>query len=274
MVTVAPILASLALSALFIAARTFHVNGELYFVLFDDAMISMRYARNLVEGHGLVWNPGGAPVEGYTNFLWTLWMAVMHLPGLPDSKTSLLVSASGAIILLLTLLTFRAGAIRRTPDAPAVSTLAVWLTAFCLPLVYWTLVGLEVGLLALLTSLAILLALRLVHAFLGRDLILLAAVLALALLVRTDQVVLCVVVLGFLGLSLPPAHRAPVLLTLGVAVAMTLGAHTAFRLAYYGHPLPNAYYLKLGGISTRVRLTRGLASLGRSSLGVLYAPSV
>ena len=33
-------------------------------VLFEDAMISMRYARHLAAGHGLVWNIGEAPIEG------------------------------------------------------------------------------------------------------------------------------------------------------------------------------------------------------------------
>ena len=37
----------------------------------DDAFISYRYARNLVEGHGLVWNVGQR-VEGYTDFLWVV----------------------------------------------------------------------------------------------------------------------------------------------------------------------------------------------------------
>ena len=37
----------------------------------DDAFISFQYARNLVEGNGLTFNPGER-VEGYTNFLWTL----------------------------------------------------------------------------------------------------------------------------------------------------------------------------------------------------------
>lgn len=41
----------------------------------DDAWISLRYARNLALGHGLVYNPGEPPVEGYTNFLWVLWSA-------------------------------------------------------------------------------------------------------------------------------------------------------------------------------------------------------
>ena len=40
----------------------------------DDAYISYRYALNLVEGRGLVFNPGEY-VEGYTNLLWTLLVA-------------------------------------------------------------------------------------------------------------------------------------------------------------------------------------------------------
>ena len=41
----------------------------------DDAYISLIYARNWIEGHGLVFNPG-VRVEGYTNFLWTVLMAL------------------------------------------------------------------------------------------------------------------------------------------------------------------------------------------------------
>ena len=40
----------------------------------DDAYISYRYAANLVEGRGLVYNPGEY-VEGFTNLLWTLLVA-------------------------------------------------------------------------------------------------------------------------------------------------------------------------------------------------------
>src|SRR5688572_25239317 len=40
----------------------------------DDAFISFRYAENLVDGLGLVFN-AGERVEGYTNFAWTLLIA-------------------------------------------------------------------------------------------------------------------------------------------------------------------------------------------------------
>ena len=44
--------------------------------LTDDAFISFRYVRNLLEGHGLVFN-WGEYVEGYSNFLWVLELAVL-----------------------------------------------------------------------------------------------------------------------------------------------------------------------------------------------------
>jgi hypothetical protein len=52
------ILAYCLYAGAFIYRTSFIINNERYFVLFDDAMISMRYAKNLVNGYGLVWNPG------------------------------------------------------------------------------------------------------------------------------------------------------------------------------------------------------------------------
>lgn len=42
----------------------------------DDAFVSLRYARNLIHGHGLVFNPTDSPLEGYSNFLWVLLEAM------------------------------------------------------------------------------------------------------------------------------------------------------------------------------------------------------
>jgi hypothetical protein len=50
-------------------------SGGRAFCLFDDAMVSMRYAENVVQGHGPVWNPGER-VEGYTNPLMVALMTV------------------------------------------------------------------------------------------------------------------------------------------------------------------------------------------------------
>ncbi|MFN2303317.1 MAG: hypothetical protein ACK2TV_06240, partial [Anaerolineales bacterium] len=97
------IIAYLVYAAIYIKNTSFTVSGERYFVLFDDAMISMRYAKNFAEGYGLVWNPGEAPVEGYTNPLWVIFMAGFHLLPIAASKISLAVQISGAIFLAINL---------------------------------------------------------------------------------------------------------------------------------------------------------------------------
>src|SRR3954452_23840444 len=124
-----PVALSLTFSFVFIARTAFRVGGETFFTLFDDAMISMRYARNLVEGHGLLWNPGQPAVEGYSNTLWTLWMSVVHLFGLPDSKTSLVVTVAGALLLAVAVVLTGAVVERLTPAARGASLLAMLLTA-------------------------------------------------------------------------------------------------------------------------------------------------
>lgn len=44
--------------------------------LVDDAYIPMTYARNLVEGHGIVFYPGGERVEGFTSPLWMFVLSI------------------------------------------------------------------------------------------------------------------------------------------------------------------------------------------------------
>src|SRR5947208_2081355 len=67
----------------FIWLTSFDVSGRRFFCLVDDAMISMTYARNLVEGHGLNWARQGFPVEGFTHPLWAFLMVPVNASGLP-----------------------------------------------------------------------------------------------------------------------------------------------------------------------------------------------
>jgi hypothetical protein len=258
-------------SVFFVWRNTFTIAGHRYLVLYDDAMISMRYARNLAAGSGLVWNPGKPPVEGYTNFLWTLWMALIHLTGVDETKSSLAVAGSGAFILLGNAFLVWTIARSLAPAERWVAGVATWLTVLCYPVLYWTLVGLEVGLLTLLNSAAILLALRLRRDYHRRDLGVLAAVMSAGILTRTDQLVSCVVILGFVALAIPRTRRVEAVAVLCGAMLATVSLHTAIRLSYYGEPLPNTYYLKTQNFSLVTRLSRGLAALIHSWL-IFFTP--
>lgn len=254
------ILASAALFYLVFILRTaFEIDGQLYFTLRDDAMVSMRYARNLAEGHGLLWNPGGEPVEGYTNFLWVLWMAILHLMPVAEAKLSLLVSLTGAVLLLANAWVVWEIATRISSRTAA--TIALVLTAFYYPLIYWTLRGMEVGLLTLLINLALLQAVRWRRGESNASLSFVAVLLSLSVLTRPDAVVPAgVVAVGLISMA-PEGRRLKCFVTLMGAVGLTLAAHTAFRLLYYGDPLPNTYYLKITGVTLAERLGRGVEVL-------------
>jgi len=262
-----------AFYAVFIARTRFLVGGESHFSLFDDAMVSMRYARNIADGLGPVWNPGDAPIEGFTNPLWTLWMALLHAAGLPESKVSLAVTVSGACLLVLTAWLAGRLARRLAPDARPAELASAWAVALCYPLVFWTLRGMEVGLLAALTAAA---ALALSHHERSPSAAALAGaalLLAVLPLVRPDGAVPAVALAG--GLLLPGSRRerlrAPLLLLL--AVAASVAGATAVRVAVFGDPLPNTYYLKMTGIPTPERLGRG-ASMMVSLLAIQLWPLV
>ena len=67
-----------ALPLLWICAALLAVEASYGLCPQDDAFISFRYAANLARGDGLVFNPGMPPVEGYTNFLWTVLFCALH----------------------------------------------------------------------------------------------------------------------------------------------------------------------------------------------------
>jgi hypothetical protein len=57
---------------------------------------------------------------------------------------------------------------------------------------------------------------------------------------------------------LQPGIAATHLVTGGTVVAVFVAVETAFRLHYFGYPLPNAYYLKVSGFPLLLKLSRGL----------------
>lgn len=134
----------LAYAAGYICRSSFVVEGRRYYSLLDDAFISMKYAANLAQGHGLVWNPGER-VEGYTNFLWTLVLVACHLPKLSPTATCLLVQVLGIPILWLCLIsTVRLA--RASRLLPISACLAVILVGIYHDLLFFSLSGMETGL--------------------------------------------------------------------------------------------------------------------------------
>lgn len=222
----------------FIASRV--IEGTRYFWLDDDMMISMTYGRNLAEGHGLVWNAAGAErVEGYTNFLWTLVMAGVHLTGVADARAAVAVRLvnfgllASCFVLALRLLRIFA------PRARFAAPLLVLSMFMCPDVILWSIWGFETS---LLTFLSLFFLVRvLVH---GRDPLAFAA-LGLIPLTRGDG--LYVFAAHALIAIVLTTERRKTLLWLAAAL-VPAALHLLFRRAYYGDWLPNTYYLKVYGV--------------------------
>jgi len=150
----------------------------------------------------------------------------------------------------------------------AVAALA--LTAFAYPLVFWTLRGMEVGLLAWLVTLAAHRVILYSRGGPAADLRIAGIVMTLALWTRADALVPALVLGAYVAIMRPRAWR----LLAGAAVAVGLvgvAGPMIFSKWYYGALLPNTYYLKLGGVTLVQRVARGIPSLAilaiRSLLG-------
>jgi hypothetical protein len=249
------VLAYLLYAGIFIYQTSYLIDGQRYFVLFDDAMISMQYAKNLAHGHGLVWNAGGERVEGYTNPLWVLYMVLLHLLPLATSKVSLLVQITGALLLVANLFFVRKIADLISDGSAFVTTSAVLLTAFYLPLNNWALQGMEVGVLALIISSSLWQALRVLRS--EASVRGLYVTLGVGALVRPDMAVPFAAVLVFMVVADAANRRKHLAWGLTLLVCVVL-VPTLLRLWYYGDVLPNTYYLKLTGFPLMLRLARGV----------------
>lgn len=235
------------------------IDGQRYFSLADDAMISMRYAWNLSHGNGLVWN-AGEYVEGYTNLLMTLVMSLAT--ALFDKKGAVLVmQLLGIPTSLCAAFLTRAIAHRFYAGQRWVGELAFIGILFYFPLSFWSLLGMETGLLTVLLLAAFLCALKWRDERAARHLWSMAVLLGLAFLTRNDALITAFIIFAFVFVVWVPS-RDQAQLKLIIFAGLLLGAFVAgqelFRLGYYGEWLPNTYTLKVSGIPLSARLRWGL----------------
>jgi arabinofuranosyltransferase len=262
--TTVALVPSLCFCAAFIVRSSWRIDGQRRFSLFDDAMISMSYGRTLARGGGLVWFEGAPRVEGISNPLWTMFMAALHRAGLEGSSAALAVMLAGVVLIAATSLIAASLVARLVPSsrwAPPFAALAVGLTY---PFLFWTLRGMEVGLLTFLTMASIVLAAGLADdtaTSSSRRVVLLAAVLAMGVATRLDFAIVVTAILIWLAV-VGRSRRASVAPALALAgtVGIVIGAMTVARDEYYGTIVPNTYTLKLTGVSLAQRLHRGLVT--------------
>ncbi len=237
------LIALLGLAALALIAHSLVFN----FVT-DDAFISFVYARNLAEHGRLVFNLGEHPVEGYTNFLWTVLLAGFLKVGLvPELMSRVLGTAFGVATLGTTAWLSRR---LRGGEYSWWDALPALLLAGVPGYACWSSGGLETQQFTFLVTLGA--AWHLQEILDERPPRLRTAVVfGLAALTRPE---------GALFFALTALHRALVTLArrrfvlggaewrfVGVFLAFVV-PHLLWRRWYYGWWLPNTFYIKSSGV--------------------------
>jgi hypothetical protein len=247
-------LPKVALGAMIVTVMLAERYSRMYYRnMVDDAMTSIQYAKQLALGNGVVFNVGER-VEGYTNFLWVVFMAPIYAVSraLGVEFVHVMIHVNVLIAAGVTLLVYLLAA--RLWGAKHLSTLlAVGLCLVDNSFTVWAALGLEVHFLALW----MLLALWLARTATRRRALYTGLALLAAHLTRPDAGLFCAVVVGNeLFEALVALYRRDRVsakrglfdaLVMGGAWALPFAAYFAWRYDYYGALFPNTYYLKLEG---------------------------
>lgn len=235
----------LAAAALVIVAA-FLVHVIYLNVVAEDSYITFRFARNFVNGHGLVWNIGEPPVEGYTNFLWLLISALI-LKLQWNLAIAMQVVGVG-VSLVAGLFTYKYG--RRWLGLTGMSALLPCaFLALSGPFATWAGSGLETNLFCALIIAGAYWYVGYKDSGAYRQLVLCCIVLLLATLTRPEGLMVFGLVGGLSLLFTPTSIRRAVneLAIAGVFFVVPVVIYCLWRHSYFGYWLPNTFYAKTGG---------------------------
>ncbi len=211
----------------------------------DDAFISFRYALNLAEGNGMVFNLGER-VEGYTNFLWIVLTAPAFWVGADPVVWSKVMGAlcglgTMALIFLLTRW------LRDGQPSPS-HYVAPLIFGASASIALWTMSGMAPVLIMLCGTAAIYHLWRALEEDRKASWIWAGVAMAGAALTRPEGHMFFIVGCVALGVVLIRRQHLPknAWWMLGIFLGVIAPYHL-WRLLYFGDLLPNTYYVKAAG---------------------------
>jgi len=234
-----------------IAAVGLYIGWKVFWFLTDDAYIAYRYVSNSIEGYGYVWNPPPfLPVEGYTSFLWVVFLDVIwRVTGLEPPVVSNFLSFlfSCATLVLVSSMFMRLDwslSLRKL----RLHFLSLFLLFLLLnrSFLMWTSSGLETAMFCFFVTLWVFVIIwpeSPVKRVFG------AALAASAItLTRPDGLLFCLatVILALIWVSRAQYRgKSRRLIILGLAPLLLVCLHFLWRVSFYEAWLPNTYYAKV-----------------------------
>lgn len=206
----------------------------------EDAAMLFAYSENLASGYGVVFNPGGPPVDGASDLVFmTLLGGLVHL-GVPIVLGAAIVNAVGAAVVFAAV---RWAWVRLAAVSPLRASLGALTVCFG-PLLVITVAGFGLAFFCGLTAAMTAMAIIYVRRPSARHGVLLGLCIAAAGVDRVEGFILGALVTVSLGVAY---RRLRVILVPGAVAAGVAVLFVGARWMYFGYPLPNPYYKKGGG---------------------------
>jgi len=239
-----------------IAIVFWFMSGRFGGFIQDDAYIFARYANNLAQGNGFVYN-NGERVEGATSLLWTFIAAAAAKTGTDVPHFLQLAGTLSAVLWLFVFFLI----CRQWLKTRYTWIYPLLLLAFFPAMWLWSKGGLEVMFFGLLMYTALYAAEAWRES--GKNTLLGLAILASVLLVFTRPEGLTIAFFTALYLLIYPneGKRKTVIRYFIPLVGFSVVALIAFRFWYFNDIVPNTYYAKGGGGYYLLRLGLGKLSV-------------
>ncbi len=238
------ILAPVTLMAFTFLFALFFVNFSI--PPFEDAAILMRYAGHLAQGHGIVWNIGEAPVDGATDFLFMVVVALFNFVGF-SLETAVRYITIGSHFITVALIYFGMRKFQQSGILPA------WLGAayFAVgPGLILASAYFGTPFFSLAIASAWLLGQRLIFSDNKRTsggYFSFSFACLIVGLIRPEGVLISVFMLISISMTLPSKELRRLVIVFATVFIVLGGIYFAWRWSYFGYPLPNPYYKKGAG---------------------------
>jgi hypothetical protein len=217
-------------------------------VIAEDSFIGFRFAKNIIEGNGLLWNIGESPVEGYTNFLWIIFCSVAILAG---TNLLVFVQVTGIAFSIIILIYVYYFCSRSLEFDSYSSLIACAFLALAGPFATWSTSGMETNLFTLFVVASCYHEISYWKSRQRASIILSFTFCFLAALTRPEGLGIFIILLNMHSYRALREKKSKEIINYSILAliifVIPFSIYFIWRVFYYGYLFPLTYYAKTGG---------------------------
>jgi hypothetical protein len=232
----------------FIAVVAFLRSNYIYTTIVDDAYIFFRYAENIVNGYGFVWNINEQPIEGYSSFLYLTVLIFAKLVTIDLEFFSIIFGVlTSTFTLYFTFLIYQL-IYHNREESELAKIITVAIIAISPAFLYWSVTGMETSFYSMFLLLTIYYFLKLPNTI--KTNLFKGILFGLLCVLRFEAALFFLAALYYLvkddrSLIKIKIDRLAIMFVLGYTIIF--GTYFLWRWCYFGYFLPNTFYAKTGG---------------------------